>query len=346
VAAQSAAFVALGDRTMKIGPLDDCRCVSVSPDGQWLATGSFAYGSTTVWKLPEGSQEIKLPVQGGIGVFFSPDGKCLVTGQAGHDRLWEVGSWREVRQFEGGFRCFSADGRVAVVYDANRVLTLVELETGRDLARFESPDQHAVGGATFSPDGSRLVVTTNDPPPCVHVWDLRAIRRRLAEMGLDWDAPAYPDDDPARADLPPLPPLEVDYGPLAAQHRSSPDEPAGARGRRNQKATQNAGPGFIPVGEHSGLWHGDETRYDIDKVDGSGNFSGHAEILAGVWKGRKFDFTGHCDLWGAITVRRTDCDQTSKAQEPVILGDRFVWRGKTYISESHSISDFELTVRR
>ena len=50
--------------------------------------------------------------------------------------------------------------------------------------------------ATFSPDGSRLVVTTNDGP-AVHVWDLRAIRRHLAEMGLDWDAPAYSDDDPA-----------------------------------------------------------------------------------------------------------------------------------------------------
>ena len=47
--------------------------------------------------------------------------------------------------------------------------------------------------ASFSPDGSRLVVTTNDGP-AVHVWDLRAIRRHLAEMGLDWDAPAFSDD--------------------------------------------------------------------------------------------------------------------------------------------------------
>ena len=39
-------------------------------------------------------------------------------------------------------------------------------------------------------------MTTNDGP-AVHVWDLRAIRKHLAGMGLDWDAPAYPDDDPA-----------------------------------------------------------------------------------------------------------------------------------------------------
>jgi predicted Zn-dependent protease len=49
----------------------------------------------------------------------------------------------------------------------------------------------------------------------VHVWDLRAIRRRLAEMGLDWDAPSYSDDDPTAPSAPALPPLRVDYGPLA-----------------------------------------------------------------------------------------------------------------------------------
>ena len=65
---------------------------------------------------------------------------------------------------------------------------------------------------TFSPDGSRLVVTTDDGP-AVHVWDLRAIRKRLAPMGLDWDAPAYSEDDPAAPPAPDLPPLKVyDFG--------------------------------------------------------------------------------------------------------------------------------------
>ena len=59
---------------------------------------------------------------------------------------------------------------------------------------------------TFSPDGSQLVVVTNDGP-AVHVWDLRAIRKHLARMGLDWDAPPYPEVDPAPPA--PLPPLVV-----------------------------------------------------------------------------------------------------------------------------------------
>ena len=35
------AYVATPERTIRVGPLDDCRGVAVSPDGQWLATGSF-----------------------------------------------------------------------------------------------------------------------------------------------------------------------------------------------------------------------------------------------------------------------------------------------------------------
>ena len=82
--------------------------------------------------------------------------------------------------------CFSPDGRLVVVQEANQVIRLVETETGRTLARLESPDLCAWHRPTFSPDGSRLVVTTNDGP-AVHVWDLRAIRKHLAGMGLDWD---------------------------------------------------------------------------------------------------------------------------------------------------------------
>jgi tetratricopeptide (TPR) repeat protein len=129
-------------------------------------------------------------------------------------RLYEAGTWRMARQVGGQGLCFSADSRLMVVRDASKALRLVETETGRTLANLESPDQCIALCATFSPDGSRLVVTTSDGP-AVHIWDLRAIRRRLAESGLDWDAASYSDDDPARADLPPLSPIPVDFGPLA-----------------------------------------------------------------------------------------------------------------------------------
>jgi tetratricopeptide (TPR) repeat protein len=102
---------------------------------------------------------------------------------------------------------------------------MIDTENGRTLARLESPDLHAAGAASFSPDGSLLAVTTNDGP-AVHVWDLRAIRRHLARLGLDWDAPPVADDHPTASPWDPLPQLELYLGPLAgdAEHFTEPPE--------------------------------------------------------------------------------------------------------------------------
>ncbi len=151
---------------------------------------------------------------------FSPDGKVADGGKstaAGSGK--SAPGARSGRSTDVG-GCFSPDGRLVVVVEPSRVIRLVEIETGRTLARLESPDLCGIW-PTFSPDGSRLVVTTNDGP-AVHVWDLRAIRRHLAGMGLDWDAPAYSEDDPASLSAPPLPLLQVDLGPSPLTWRPDP----------------------------------------------------------------------------------------------------------------------------
>jgi WD40 repeat protein/tetratricopeptide (TPR) repeat protein len=196
--------------TSRLGPLDDVRSVALSPDGEWLATGSFQVGAQ-IRRLGDDAVVAELPVGTGTTVQFSRDGKWLMT-TAAPCQLWAVGGWSEAGQKVGGAGlCFSEDGRMVVVKDESRVLRLVETNTGRTLANFESPDLCDVWGATFSPDGSRLAVVTNDGP-AVHVWDLRAIRRRLGTLGLDWDAPAFADLDPAAPSAQALPPLRVDLG--------------------------------------------------------------------------------------------------------------------------------------
>jgi WD40 repeat protein len=208
------AHVLTPERAFQVGPLDHCHSVSVSPDGQWLATASYAQGAQ-VWRVHDAARMPDLPIDSGPPGTFSPDGKWLMTGPP--CRLWTIGTWREAEQKIGGDAlCFSPDGRLVAVRDATRAVRLVEAETGRTFARLESPDSCDVIHGSFGPDGSRLVVTTNEGP-AVHVWDLRAIRRKLVEMGLDWDAPAFAGDDAASPSQPPLPPLEVDYGPLAGE---------------------------------------------------------------------------------------------------------------------------------
>jgi tetratricopeptide (TPR) repeat protein len=84
-------------------------------------------------------------------------------------------------------------------------LRLIETDTGRELARLEDPDQDVPWKASFTPDGSRLLVGARQG---IHVWDLRRIRAELARRDLDWDAPPYP---PAAVPAEPLT-VELDLG--------------------------------------------------------------------------------------------------------------------------------------
>ena len=220
VARGDSAFVSTPGRTIRVWPLYDCRMVALSPDGEWLATGSFGAGGAQIWRIRDAVAEkvAELPVDSGTGVWFSPDGRWLMTNTS-PCRLWEPATARLVRQIGGSGLCFSPDGRLLAVQDADKVLRLVEAETDRTVARLESPDLSSVESAVFSPDGSRLVVTTREGP-AVHVWDLRAIRRKLAGMHLDWEAASFPQVETAAETGPPLSlTAVVDLGGLGGEAR-------------------------------------------------------------------------------------------------------------------------------
>jgi hypothetical protein len=74
---------------------------------------------------------------------------------------------------------------------------LIEPATGRQVATLPNPESRWVNCLAFSPDGSRLAVSTSPTGPEeeeaeLRLFDLRVIRQQLAEMGLDWDLPPYP----------------------------------------------------------------------------------------------------------------------------------------------------------
>ena len=214
----SQAHIDVSGRSIEIRPLDDCRYIAVSPDGEWLATGSHHHGAQ-VWRVQDQVKVVELPVDYGTRVAFSPDGKWLMT-MRDPCRLWATGNWALTRELPGHGLCFSPDSRLVATLDSSQVIHLVEADSGRTIARLESPSSSNVDAATFTTDGSRLVLNSEDEL-AVRVWDLRAIRRRLVAMGLDWDAPPYSNDDLSDPAAPPLPPLQVDLGPLAVDIEKS-----------------------------------------------------------------------------------------------------------------------------
>jgi serine/threonine protein kinase/WD40 repeat protein/tetratricopeptide (TPR) repeat protein len=193
--------------------LQDIRSVSVSPDGQWLATGSHGRNGAEVWRVSDATPVAHLPIDGLVRFRFSPDGRWLMS-EGLPSRLYHVGTWREAREIGGEGLCFSPDGRIVVVRDPDKVLRLVETETGGTIARLTAPDLGEVSAATFSPDGSCLAVN-NVAANALQVWNLRAVRRHLSALGVDWDSPANSGDDPPGPQAPALPALEVDYGSMA-----------------------------------------------------------------------------------------------------------------------------------
>jgi WD40 repeat protein len=192
------------DLPIKLEPHEDVRHVAVSPDGRWVATGRFSYpGGAKIWELNRiGEPSTKgmtyklvkdLPSGDGSTPVFSPDGKRLLisAGLAIRPiRRWEVGTWAETpfqEPIKGQYAAFSPDGKLVVLETGSGVVRLIDAGTGREYARLEDPTQDRTDRFAFTSDGTKLVCTGDGCS--VHIWDLQAIRRELAEMELDWESP-------------------------------------------------------------------------------------------------------------------------------------------------------------
>jgi WD40 repeat protein len=181
------------EQRMILGPQFDVRFSAISPNGRWVATCShWSDGrskSARIWDAETGRQVRELPLEGSSRARFSPDGEWLLTQTDGDTRLWQVGTWREVRRLTGGGGTFSPDSRLLAIRDGSNEIRLEETTTGREVARLTGPEQVAYFPTCFTPDGTRLIALSGS---FLQVWDLRLIRQELKELGLDWDWPEFP----------------------------------------------------------------------------------------------------------------------------------------------------------
>jgi serine/threonine protein kinase/WD40 repeat protein len=172
--------------------------VAVSPDGHWIVTcRPNLRASVRIWKAQTGEHVRDLPQDGWTTACFSPDSRWLaVSTRGGGCRLWEVGTWREVRRYGEAVIAFSPDRRTLALDDLLGQVRLVEMETDREVVRLTGPEPLWYDPASFTPDGTRLIAAARDQRS-ICIWDLRAIRGQLREIGLDWDGPEYEAAPPA-----------------------------------------------------------------------------------------------------------------------------------------------------
>jgi tetratricopeptide (TPR) repeat protein len=169
--------------------------IALSPDGRWAATGSWGGREIAVWDVGGRRVERRLASADGY-VAFSPDGRQLIAGLPDRFEFWRVGAWdRPTRVLPRplgmlrGYVAYAPDGRLVALARTSRDVLLIGPESANPVATLHAPQDLLISGLCFSPAGDRLAVATENH--IVQIWDLRAIRRQLAAMGLDWELPPY-----------------------------------------------------------------------------------------------------------------------------------------------------------
>jgi WD40 repeat protein len=183
--------------------------ITVSPDGRWAAAGGERERGIQVWNVPERRLERVLVPGDGAGdksfaVTFSPDGRWLVSHtqnvEAPGYYFWQVGTWkRELVIPSPDYRlmvppAFTRDGRLMALHLSPQQILLADAATGRAIAHLSTLQPFNPAPLAFSPDGTRLVASTNQST--LLLWDLRAVRKELAQRDLDWAQRPYPPPSP------------------------------------------------------------------------------------------------------------------------------------------------------
>jgi hypothetical protein len=205
-------------------PHRDTRGITLSPDGRWLVTGSHTEASQRAWDIRTGRRISDFPEDPGhYPTLFSPNGRLLaISVQNEGWELVETETWRPIIRFgdTSGAAAFSPDSAIFAhetdFKSREGSIALAEVATGRELARIDDPDGAGADQLVFSPDGMQLIASLKNQP-YIRIWDLRAIRQKLAELDLDWSPPpTWGSAVPPTLDfeLPSPPKYRVDRGQL------------------------------------------------------------------------------------------------------------------------------------
>lgn len=165
--------------------------LALDPQARWIATGTWHGTGAKVWDAATGREIRDLwPDAVNAVVAFHPDGRSLAVGADDSYRFFSTGTWTQTLEVPGSTphtMAFSADGQLLALAHSRHAVRLVDAATGQAWALLEAPSPQPIAGLCFSPDGGGLAVACLSH--VIQVWDLRRIRRRLADMGLDWPRP-------------------------------------------------------------------------------------------------------------------------------------------------------------
>jgi WD40 repeat protein len=180
--------------------------IALSPDGEWAAAGTWGrdHGQEVwIWRLSDpgapGPADAGRPLEPvrrlrapRAEVRFHPGGAHLATCTPQDLALWRLADgevvWRVER--EPGLRfpgqvAFDRGGKLAAfTYTPSRIW-LIDALGGRKLADLEAPEPILI--TSLAIEGG--IVAAAVPARRFHVWDLNALGREIAGLGMSWEVP-------------------------------------------------------------------------------------------------------------------------------------------------------------
>lgn len=166
----------------------------ISPDGRFAAVGKDVGPNRgpTVWDAQTGRTLFSADLPGLAS--FSPNGERFASSAGGQYVHFHPSNGQPLRTNlqpalgeMAGFFAWPRDTRRMMQSRTRQSVELIESETGTQVAEFTMPERQSAAGLRLSHDGHRLVVAT--ARHLLIAWDLAALRRELAELGLDWPEP-------------------------------------------------------------------------------------------------------------------------------------------------------------
>jgi serine/threonine protein kinase/WD40 repeat protein len=202
-----------------------------SPDGRWVATGTWKGTGVKIWDATSGAELDELPVAATARVRFSPCGRWLATCSFEQYALWETEGWTQRVGIDNdgssyADAAFRPDGGLLALTFPQGI-RLIDPTTGNEVATLSAPASEDAKSLCFSPDGRWLAVGSLTGR--IQLWDLEHLQGELQSRGLLWKTPlvgvqpvervSSPDDRPLRVRVLPRP-LAAPKS-VAARHRST-----------------------------------------------------------------------------------------------------------------------------
>lgn len=215
----SAAVVVLdvdapGDPRLLQPHYGNTRRVTISPDGNLVATGAWWGKGVKVWDGRSGTLLRDLGARDNSCVEFSRNGRWLLEWWSSHEVVWDTNTWLPAWQYDR-----DSDDLLDQPPGPMRRAKLFDPETGRPVA--EVATSTVCYQSQFLPP-TRWLPITIDNENTILLWNLADVRRQLDSLGLDWEAPPYADS--TNRDGAMIVTASIDLGDLAANRPAQPTQ--------------------------------------------------------------------------------------------------------------------------